>query len=469
MPPGLAQGEGVEAQSFLAQALQHPRRGCQAGILQSGALAGQRLAVQVAAVGSVQCCGAAFDAFEQFQPPVLQQHRLSGAAQGQPRLAALSDSQGEVVGAFAAFGAAHVRAVFQGAEQQEGIEEACGDQIDAQRQERVDVQAAHLDILHAARAERLDRPLAGFGDALGADARVVLVFDLQHVGVELQPVALGIAGADGLIGRVGRRYRPAQAAKVAVQAVVAGLEAGLGIVLVAQIAHPQAGRPGQVEGVGVEAFQIVLASGEETGIQRRGSAEQVHQQPAVAAEVADQRDIARRLPVLRGAVVALGLLQQRPQRLGQREVVVNAGDALHGLAVAHRQSLTVDVLEAAGMAAAVFGDGNLRLVRQPARHRVGPQLLAAELRAGEAVDGVQLGEGIDRVLMGGGDELQQRLGVVGGDLRVGQGRTQRLRVRGQCQLAGGIDAQAFLFQAMPAVAQQVVLVGTFEQGQAAGK
>ncbi|MNC22672.1 hypothetical protein D3C75_706790 [compost metagenome] len=148
---------------------------------------------------------------------------------------------------------------------------------------------------------------------------------------------------------------------------------------------------------------------------------------------------------------------------------MDAGDTLHGLAVAHRQALAVDVLDPADMAAAVFGDRDVGLGRQLARHRVGPQQLLAHLGVGEAVDGVQLVEAARRVFLGGGDELQQRLGIVGGDLRVGQRRAQRLRVRGQRQVAGGIDAQAFLLQAVAAVAQQVTLFGTVEQGQAAGK
>ncbi|MNN42685.1 hypothetical protein D3C81_1568820 [compost metagenome] len=121
------------------------------------------------------------------------------------------------------------------------------------------------------------------------------------------------------------------------------------------------------------------------------------------------------------------------------------------------------------MARTVFGDRDVGLGGQLARHRVGPQLLLAQLGVGEAVDGVQFVEAARRVFLGGGDELQQRLGIVGGDLRMGQRRAQGLRVRRQRQVAGGVDAQAFLLQAVAAVAQQVALFGTVEQSQAAGK
>ncbi len=40
-------------------------------------------------------------------------------------------------------------------------------QVDAHRQERVDVQAAHFNVLNAAGHQRLDRSFAGVGHALG--------------------------------------------------------------------------------------------------------------------------------------------------------------------------------------------------------------------------------------------------------------------------------------------------------------
>ena len=71
---------------------------------------------------------------------------------------------------------------------------------------------------------------------------------------------------------------------------------------------------------------------------RRG-AEQVHQQPAVAAEIANQGDVGGGLVVAFRQLAAFGLAQQRPEPLRQGEVVVDAGDALHGLAVTQRQAL----------------------------------------------------------------------------------------------------------------------------------
>ena len=386
----------------------------------------------------------------------------------QARTAALGGGLQEVGGAAAALAIHQQRAVLQRAVEQEGVEEQRLRQVDAQRQERIDVQAAHFDILHAARQQRLQRALARGGDALGTDARVVLVLDLQQVGVQLQPFAV-LLRAQRHVGRIGRGNGVQQALGVAVQVVVAGRHAGLGVVLVAQVAHAQAGGPRQVQGVGVQLLQLVAAPAQEVGVQRRRGAEQVHQQPAVAAEVADQADVARRLIVTRVAAVVLGRPEQRPQRLGQRVVVVDAGDALHGLAVAQRQALAVDVLQPAGVGAAIAGDGNVRLVRQRAGHGGAPQVFAVELAAGETVDAFQLVEGLRRIGAGAGDELQQRLGIIGGDLLVGQRRAQGGRVRGEGQPALFIDPQGLAFDAVQRLAQQGQMSRLAQQGQATGE
>ena len=64
------------------------------------------------------------------------------------------------------------------------------------------------------------------------------------------------------------------------------------------------------------------------------------------------------------------------------------------------------------------------------------------------MDALQFVQGLGWIGTCGSDELQQRLRVVGSDLRVGQGRAQRLRVRGQRQLAIRVDAQALALNAV---------------------
>src|SRR3546814_16931558 len=88
----------------------------------------------------------------------------------------------------------------RGAKQQEGVHEMAGLGGDAYGGERVDVQAAHFDVLDAAGRQRGHGTLASPRGAFGPDARVVIVFALQHVGVELDPVPAA-SRANGLIRR----------------------------------------------------------------------------------------------------------------------------------------------------------------------------------------------------------------------------------------------------------------------------
>src|SRR5467141_4267655 len=74
------------------------------------------------------------------------------------------------------------RAVCEQAVQQEQVEEAAGRRPDADRAERIEVHQAHFDVLDAAAAQGVQRALPGVDAALGADAAVELVFDLQQAG-----------------------------------------------------------------------------------------------------------------------------------------------------------------------------------------------------------------------------------------------------------------------------------------------
>jgi hypothetical protein len=92
--------------------------------------------------------------------------------------------------------------------QQEDVDEARRVGVDAHRLEGVEVHAAHLDVLDAALAQRVQRPLAGMDHALGADRAVELVLDLQQAGGQLVVFAAQVADADRLVGRVRPRQRP---------------------------------------------------------------------------------------------------------------------------------------------------------------------------------------------------------------------------------------------------------------------
>ncbi|MCY1435378.1 hypothetical protein D9M71_514720 [compost metagenome] len=162
-----------------------------------------------------------------------------------------------------------------------------------------------------------------------------------------------------------------------------------------------------------------------------------------------------------------GSAQQRPEFFWQREIVVNPGDALHGAAVTQGQALAVDVLELTDVGIAVPGNRNVFLGRQRAGHRRAPQVFATQLGVGEAVDVLQAFEGLRRVGQGWGDELQQRLRIVRGDLLVGQRRAEGFGVRslGQTTFLG--HTQAFTLDAVQALLEQGEVVALAEQAQAA--
>ncbi len=449
---------------MFGHARQHLRGRRQRRVVDLGLLRFHGLGMGIAALGLVEQLRQLADVGQQGAGPFLERDRLTMALQLQPRTPAFLDHGQEVMRALAAFGVVQLRAFIQRAEQQEGIEKACFGQVDADRQERVDVQAAHLDILHATRGQGLDRPLAGVGDPFRADVRVVLVLDLQDVGVQLHPLAIDV-GTDFDVGRVGRADGLAQAVGVAGQVVVARRQASLGVALVAQIAHAQAGGVRQVEGIGVELFELMRAAAQETFVQCRRCPEQVHQQPAVAAEVANQRDVRRRLVLAIALLVAFGIAQQRPQRFRQREVVMDTGDALHGAAVAQGQALAVDMLELADVGAAVLGYRDVFFCRQGARHRRAPQVLVGKLAVDEAVRLFEAFEHLRRIGQGRGDEFQQRFGIIGGDLLVGQRRSQRFGMRGLGQAALIGYAQAFALNTVQALLEQGKIGA--EQAQAA--
>ncbi|MCY1250581.1 hypothetical protein D9M72_642330 [compost metagenome] len=65
------------------------------------------------------------------------------------------------------------------------------------------------------------------------------------------------------------------------------------------------------------------------------------------------------------------------------------------------------------------------------------------------------------------DELQQRLGIVGGDLFMGQRRAQGFRVRGLRQPGFTGNAQAFTLNTMQALLEQRKVGSLAQQGQAA--
>src|SRR5690606_18774987 len=214
-----------------------------------------------------------------------------------------------------------VGVVFDGTEKQKGIHETAGVDRNAGRRVWVDIQAAYLDILDAALCQRARRAFTPAGGPLGAYAGIVLVLDLDDIGIELYPLAVSVR-ADSLVIGPWRRHGVVHALQKGFEIVVAQLQFRLCLVtLVAQVAHAQAGRVGQVECVVVKRFQLDRWGFQKALGYRGRTAEQIHQQPGIAREVADQRHVAPGAALYAVALYA----DQFPEGLGHREIVVYAG------------------------------------------------------------------------------------------------------------------------------------------------
>ena len=72
-------------------------------------------------------------------------------------------------------------------------------------------------------------------------------------------------GANGFVGGEGCRHRPMQTLQESFNVVVAKFQFRLGFVVVTKVAHAQAGRMGQVQGIVIEAFQLVRLAFDEAG------------------------------------------------------------------------------------------------------------------------------------------------------------------------------------------------------------
>ena len=123
--------------------------------------------------------------------------------------------------------------------QQKHIQQTHGGRCDANGNEGVDVHQPHFHVFHPALAQGVQGALARAHRALGADGAVELVFDLQQAGAQLVVVAARVAHAHLFVGGVRLGQRFVQRVGIALQAVVAHGQGGLGIALVAQPPHAQ--------------------------------------------------------------------------------------------------------------------------------------------------------------------------------------------------------------------------------------
>ena len=72
----------------------------------------------------------------------------------------------------------------------EGLEEAQLVHVDAHRVEGTDIERANLHVLHSPTGQSFGGSLARCSDPFGPDEAVVLVLDLEDVGVQLAPLSI---------------------------------------------------------------------------------------------------------------------------------------------------------------------------------------------------------------------------------------------------------------------------------------
>src|SRR5581483_10610225 len=341
------------------------------------------------------------------------------------------------------------RALLEQTQREKGLEKAQLVLIDAHGVEGADVERPHLDVLHARTLERLGRPFPGAGNALRADEAVVFVLDLQDVGVELLVFAIYL-DAEGFIRQMRRRDGAGQIANVLLEAVDRDGEIRLIAVAIADVAHPEAGAVRLVSGARSEIAQGVIAAFEEGLADDGRDAEQIQHQPAVAPIVAQQVEVARG----HEGSIALPRLHEIGIRIpeGQREgiVEVHAGDRLHHAPVTQPEAAAVYRLHHPDVRAAVVGDRDVFVTRDRARHAGRPQQLAAQVAVDELVQVEKVLQQLPRGREGGGDELDQSLGIVGRDVLAGQRRAERVRVGRLHETSLRRDAQRLLLQALAA-------------------
>src|SRR5690554_1269192 len=115
------------------------------------------------------------------------------------------------------------RTVLQQAAQQEQVQEIHLGRIQAKGRERVQVQAANLDVFHAALTQGLDRLFPSPRGAFGPHGAVILVLNLENTGIELDKLVTP-SGTDLFVGRPGSTNGPLQRVGVGGQFVKADIQ-----------------------------------------------------------------------------------------------------------------------------------------------------------------------------------------------------------------------------------------------------
>ena len=452
-----------EISTRAAQLLQVARGGRARRIAQLFRLARQRAGIGPGGIAGIEQLADPGEFVQQLGAPGRERHRPAVALQLQPGLAPAARRQQVVLVGLLLRGRVERLAAADQAQRQEGFHEMHLVRAHTGGLEDADVERAHLDVLDAAARQRPRRGLAGAQRVLRTDAAVVLVLDLQDAGVELAVLAVD-AHAERGKRRMHGVGRVMQVAQVLIERIHRHRHDRLAAVAVAEVAHAQRGGMRQVQRAGPERLQfVVVAPGHEARAQRRRDPEQVQRQPAEAPVVAHQVEVARRGE--RGIVAARAQLlsPQRPEFRGKRVIEMRAGDGLHQAAVAGLQAAPVHFLEVPAVRTAVARDRHLGLAGDLARHRRGPQHFVAEPPHHKVVQVPEVAR--QRLVVGEGrrHQLEQRLGIIGGDVRVAQRAAQLQRVPAGGDASGRRDAQGLALEPARAARERAAALAAVDQ------
>ena len=403
---------------------------------------------------------------EQLPGPYLQLVRPAVEVQRQAGLAPAARDPDVVPVQFLLRRAPDGRALLEHAQRGEGLEEAHLVLVDADGIEHADVERAHLDVLDSRTRQCPGRSLARTRRALWADEAVVLVLDLQHVRAQLPPLAVHL-DAQLLVLRARGRDQRRQVAHVLVERVDGHRDVGLALVAIAEVAHAQRRRVGRVERVAVQFLQgrHYVPALEERLAQRRRGAEQVQDQPPVAAVIPQQREIRLVDELLSARPRLPGLVQHRPEVARERVVEVHPRDRLHDPAVTQAQSHAVDALHPSDVGAAVLRDRDAGVPVQRAGHAGRPQQFLVEVPVDELVQVAEVLQQLPGLAEGGRDQLDQRLRVVGRHVRTRQRRAQPRRMRRLGDPSLRRHPQRLLLDPLASALQRAGLARVDQRGQ----
>jgi len=311
----------------------------------------------------------------------------------------------------------------------------------------IQIQGPHFNVLDTIFCQRTGRPLTAADNPLGANHAVVLVFDLQQVCVQLTVVTVFL-NTNALVWWMESAYSAAQVPDILFQRIDGNPHRGLGLILVAQVTHPQRGGVGMKVRVLVEFMQICFTASQKRLAHRRRCPKQIQHQPARPMEVPDQPHVVL-IAKIRG-------IQFRPQQLliglpefvGKRKVEMHARDDLHHATVAMAQAPPVDVFHMSDIGLAKFGYGDVLIALYSARHACGPKQFIAQSVVHELVDITQKLAGSGTVFQRRCHQLQQGFGIIRRDKPIGQRSAKQFRMWRLSQFILRSNTQGFFFQSL---------------------